>query len=58
MREEYRGAILGGIAGGIGATILLYIIRGKFALEYLITFTKPIRALLKRVVIFTKLKYL
>ena len=38
MRKEYRNAIIGGIGGGIGGTILLYLIQGKVAWVYLITY--------------------
>jgi len=36
--REYREAIIGGIGGGIGGTILLYLIQGKVAWAYLFTY--------------------
>ena len=37
-QKEYREAIIGGIGGGIGGTVLLYIIQGKVAWAYLFSF--------------------
>jgi len=38
MKKEYRDAILSGILGGLGGTILLYLIQGKVAWAYLFTY--------------------
>ena len=38
IQKEYRDAIIGGIGGGIGSTILWYILRGEFAWPNLIIF--------------------
>ncbi len=37
-QKKYRDAIIRGIGGGIGSTILWYILRGEVAWAYLITF--------------------
>jgi len=38
MRKEYRDAIIGGIGGGVGVTIVLYLIRGEVTWAYLIAY--------------------
>ena len=38
MRKEYRNAIIGGIGGGLGVTIIVYLIRGEVTWAYLITY--------------------
>ena len=39
MRKEYKEAIISGVGGAIGGTVLLYIVQGKVAWAYLITVT-------------------
>ena len=38
MKKEYRNSIIGGIFGGLGGTIILYLIRREFIWAYLITY--------------------
>lgn len=38
MRKIYRDAIIGGIVGGVGVTIILYLIRGEVAWAFLVTY--------------------
>ncbi len=38
-QKKYRHAIIRGIGGGIGSTILWYILRGEVAWAYLFTYT-------------------
>jgi len=38
MRKEYRDVIIGGIASGIGGTIIFYLIRGEVPWAYLFTY--------------------
>ena len=38
MRKEYGDAIIGAIGGGVGGTIIWYILRGEIPWGYLITY--------------------